>query len=163
MLVDVPSKQKPAPGCVMSFATESWLVCLFTFIVKGRWFHSVQIIPSLIGEKAGVKRNHFQKVFRKCLGAAQFVRLSLLYAENDPNRSNMAIMQDCPARSEKIAKMQDRIKLQNMQSDFGYDVEDILATTLPKIRSVFLAVYGPRQRRAHSAFRVMRGKHQIVA
>ena len=32
-------------------------------IVKGRWFHSVQIIPSLIGEKPGGKRNHFQKVF----------------------------------------------------------------------------------------------------
>lgn len=49
----------------MSLATESWLVCLSTFIVKGRWFHSVQSIPSLIGEKPGVKRNHFQKDFEK--------------------------------------------------------------------------------------------------
>ena len=53
----------------MSFATESWLDMPMYFFrdVKGRWFHSVQIIPSLIGEKPGVKRNHFQKEFENFL------------------------------------------------------------------------------------------------
>ena len=49
----------------------------------------------------------FSKRFRKFLGAARFVRLSLLYGQIGHDRKNMAIMQDLTVTLEKIAKMQD--------------------------------------------------------
>ena len=51
----------------------------------------------------------FSKRFRKFLGAARFVRPSLLYGQIGHDRKNMAIMQDLTVTLEKIAKMQDEI------------------------------------------------------
>ena len=51
----------------------------------------------------------FSKRFRKFLGAARFVRPSLLYGQIGHDRKNMAIMQDLTVTLEKIAKMQDWI------------------------------------------------------
>ena len=65
----------------------------------------------------------FSKRFRKFLGAARFVRPSLLYGQIGHDRKNMAIMQDLTVTLEKIAKMQDRI--------IG-NVADIFSATLPK-------------------------------
>ena len=48
----------------MSLQPKAGLICLCTFIVKERWFHSFQIIPSLIGERPGVKRNCFQNILK---------------------------------------------------------------------------------------------------
>ena len=55
----------PKMFCRSKTETVSVLERAGIYVVKGRWFHSVQIIPSLIGEKPGVNRNHFQKDFEK--------------------------------------------------------------------------------------------------
>lgn len=92
--------------------------------MKGRWFHSVQIIPSLIGEKPGVKRNYFQKVFENFF-MRPGVHSILLYGQNGPDRKNMAIMQDWPVLTRKIAKMQDAIttrRARSRQRQVGADV-----------------------------------------
>ncbi len=47
----------------------------------------------------------------------RFVRLILLYGQNGAGRKNMAIMQNRPCPTSKIAKMQDGIKLRQARFD----------------------------------------------
>ena len=68
------------------------------------------------------KSEPFSKSFWKFLEAAWFVSPSLLYGQNRSDRKNMALMQFRVWTVREIAKMQDRIKLQNMQFYFGHNV-----------------------------------------
>ncbi len=67
--------------------------------------------------KTGGQTEPFSKEFWKFLHAPRFVRPILLYGQNGPDRKNMAIMQNWPCLTSKIAKMQDGIKLRQVRSD----------------------------------------------
>ncbi len=67
--------------------------------------------------KTGGQTEPFTKEFWKFLHAPRFVRPILLYGQNWPDRKNMAIMQNWPCPTSKIAKMQDGIKLRRARFD----------------------------------------------
>ena len=63
MLVGVPGKRKASPQLRNVVCNRKLAWCAYVLLSwKDDGFHSVQSIPSQIGEKPGVKRNHFQKV-----------------------------------------------------------------------------------------------------